>query len=578
MAFFRARFDAGRRFERNYAEFLVRRLRTAFLPGGARLDIEHDYIPVRGLNAALAHTGPVLLTGEAGAGKTSILTQLALRHAHALAAGSPNALVPVFFSASTAQAAGAVPSLARVLDYLDLTSPLTAQAPRDFFAVAVASGRALVLIDDLDALPPAAVETVISEFANARIVAAARAPMPSLYDFPLPGFRDQDIEAFARRWSPQNAAGFVASLKASRVPRSLTANPLMLMLLTRVCRVAPRGSETCHDLATRRFPLFDEYAQTVLKGDADSATLLANAALAALRGQRVPIDLVERGHGFLLARKNGTAGFVHSLWQAYFAARALGDHPDSEDVSAALHDPQWLDTLLFHAGMVDPGDRVEALVSQGSVVHAARLLAQAQASPPGLRERVTQGLLRRMSDGDTDALGALAELDGDAVVDSLAARFQDADPVVRMHAARTLGALRLDRGVDILLRQLRDPDPDVRDEVFAALGQARTDRVLEPLLVALRGDPRLASQNGNVDTRLRVAAARALGDVGSDKAMPALVVEMSSGEPEVRAAAAQALKRIASPLMLRALASLAQSGDEAAREYARDVLAVVQGP
>jgi HEAT repeat protein len=109
--------------------------------------------------------------------------------------------------------------------------------------------------------------------------------------------------------------------------------------------------------------------------------------------------------------------------------------------------------------------------------------------------------------------------------------------------------------------------------VLEALGHARTERVIEPLLVALRGDPRV----GVTDTRLRVAAAKALGEVASDKAVPALIVDMQIGEPEVRAVAAEALKRITSPLMLKPLESVAISGDDMARQYAKEILAVVNG-
>ena len=144
---------------------------------------------------------------------------------------------------------------------------------------------------------------------------------------------------------------------------------------------------------------------------------------------------------------------------------------------------------------------------------------------------------------------------------------------MRLQAAQILGALRLDRAIEYLLPQLRDVNGDVRDQVLEALGKSRTDRVIEPLLVALRGDPRV----GRVDTRLRIAAARALGQIGSDKAVPALIVDLQVGEPEVRAAAAESLKRITSPLMGKSLTGLAQSGDEETRRYAAEILAVVNG-
>jgi HEAT repeat protein len=158
-------------------------------------------------------------------------------------------------------------------------------------------------------------------------------------------------------------------------------------------------------------------------------------------------------------------------------------------------------------------------------------------------------------------------------VDDWATKLKDKDPRVRMHAAETLGKLQSDRGIDYLLPTLRDANGDVRDKVVEALGHARTDRVIEPLLVALRGD----SRAGAPDVRLRVAAAKALGEIASDKAVPALIVDLQVGEPAVRAAAAEALKRIHSPLMLEPLHGFAQSPDDELRQYAGDILAVVNG-
>jgi len=72
---------------------------------------------------------------------------------------------------------------------------------------------------------------------------------------------------------------------------------------------------------------------------------------------------------------------------------------------------------------------------------------------------------------------------------------------------------------------------------------------------------------GTVDTRLRVAAAQALGEIGSDKAVPALVVELQIGEPAVRAVAAEALKRINSPLMIRSLQGVLKSATNKRKTY-----------
>jgi hypothetical protein len=271
--------------------------------------------------------------------------------------------------------------------------------------------------------------------------------------------------------------------------------------------------------------------------------------------------------------RNSTAEFVHDLWQAYFAARALRLAPDLAPLAEQLHDPGWWDVALFYAGLGDASELVETLVARGNVFLAGVAVAHAQGVRAELRESVTQELISRAWDGDGSAIAALSEMNSDSAVDWFAKQLKDKDAAVRTRAAEILGWLQLDRGIEYLLPQLRDVNADVRDKVIEALGRARTDRVIEPLLVALRGDARV----GTVDTRLRVAAAKALGEVASDRAVPALIVDLTLGELEVRAVAAEALKQIKSPLLIKPLQSLAQSGDEVARQYALEILALVNG-
>jgi HEAT repeat protein len=213
------------------------------------------------------------------------------------------------------------------------------------------------------------------------------------------------------------------------------------------------------------------------------------------------------------------------------------------------------------------------LLSQGDIFLAGSGVAHAREIRTDLRAQVIQNMLEHAWNGDARAVQVLSELHDDAVSDGLAAKLKDHDPAVRLRAAEILGRLQTDRGVDYLLPALRDANADVRDKVVQALGHARTDRVIEPLLIALRGDTRV----GAPDDRLRAAAAKALGEIAAEKAIPALIVDLQVGAPNVRAAAADALTRIHSPLLIEPLRGLAQSPDDELRGYAQDILAVVNG-
>jgi hypothetical protein len=557
-------FDPALRFQRTYAEYLRTRFRYLPYPG-ARVALATEWVEPRGLIAALARNARVVITGAPGAGKTTTLAYLTFASARALLENS-HAPIPLFFCAHDAQLLPRIYDLPRGLN---LSDSLSAQTPRIFFASAFASRRALVLLDDADTLPADALHAALKEFQNATIVASAQTALPDFVEFRLPGFRDGDIATFAENLDAQNAAAFLSALKTNNVPRSLTANPLTLGLLARVWR-----SDT--PLSTHRADLFDAYTQQVLGDSDETLNMLEGVALAMQRGHPASNESprsVAKARGFLRATKNRTVEFAHELWQAYFAARALRETTDFAPLRQHLADPAWRQVLLFYAGLGDATELVLNLLSQGNAFLASYAVAHARTIRADLRATATQEMVDRVWSGDVHAAAVLSEMGDDAVIDGVAAKLKDKDPVVRMRAVEILGQLQSDRGIDYLLPHLRDVNGDVRDKVVEALGHARTDRVIEPLLVALRGDSRV----GVPDERLRVAAAKALGEIASDQAAPALIVDLQAGDPVVRAAAAEALKRIHSPLLVEPLQGLAQSPDDELRQYAQDILEVVNG-
>jgi hypothetical protein len=557
MSFLDQWLDPSRRFERTYADQIARRYRFMLWPL-ARVDLARDWIEPRGLRAALTQNARVVITGAPGAGKTTALAYLAMANARGQ---DRRARVPIFLAARELQSQ-VLPRIPDLPRGLNLSDALAVQCPRIYFPTVFKARRALVLIDDADALTPEQLNIWQKDFADATIIATARAALPGFTEFALPGLRDSDIEIFARRM--ENPSAFFAALK--NAPRALTANPFTLTMLTRIWREG-------EPLPTRRTDLFDSYAQLVLGGQDDVAKSLETLALAIQNGRAGSNELLSKSRGLLRAAKNRTAEFVHELWQAYFAGRALRNNAEQTVVFERMADARWEDALLFYAGLGDASAFADSAFARGDVYFAGRILAHARDARADLRDAVTQELVARVWNGDARAGRVLAEMNSDAAVDGFAAKLKDKDPAVRTRAAEILGALQLDRGIEYLLPQLRDVNADVRDQVVAALGCARTDRVIEPLLVALRGDARV----GHIDTRLRIAAARALGAVGSDRAVPALLVDLQVGEPEVRAVAADALKQITSPLMAKPLHALLQSEDELTRQYATEILALVNG-
>lgn len=578
-------FNASLRLQKKYAEQLTRQFGSARWAHDATIPFESEFIPVRELNNALKVHPRLVLTGGDGVGKSTALTSLALTHAQALTFNQPHALVPIYFSARELHPQ-AMPRLADLPTALGL-----ADFPTDFFQEAISSNRALVLIDDLDTLPADVVKNLLAELSSTRLVATAQNALAGLDEFPLPAWRDQDIEHYAHLKFDKRADAFLGALKASGVPRLLTANAMNLALLARTWETPipiTKGGEreiegeagmdlhTALDikpLPTKRTDLFSAYARQVLGNEDETARMLEGVALAIQRGKPAPNEFIGKSKGFLIASRNQSCDFIHDLWRAYFAARAARLAGDLTPITEHLQDPTWREMVLFYAGLGDASDLVNAYVQQGDWNSAGSMIANAKEVRADLRDSVTKELVERAWNGDARAPVILGEMVSDAAIGAFAARLKDPDPSVRARAAEILGRLQLDRALEYLLPQMRDVNANTRDLVVQALGHSLSNRVIEPLLGAFRGDPRV----GFVDTRLRVAAAKALGQVGSDKAVPALIVDLQVGEPEVRSVAAEALKRISSPLMIKPLKGILLNVDEETRKYVADILTTVNG-
>ncbi len=556
----------------------------AFPPLKQNFDSSHLYIVPRVLeratgkithldNALHQHTRAILV-GAAGMGKSS-----------ALAFISAQVLAPVL-------------SLA---DY-------HAQALPEKF-----SNENFILLDDVSG--PAHLEylaALAQKFPNAKIWAATRAEKFSPQNFSLlelQTLNEREIVSFAEAWFPQNekhkrinraAQDFIASVQANAGTRELAITPLDLYLLLQVYEPASKQEQVVEEkvalpmlgsnaatpfavpqrthaaqLPSRRAQLFDAYINAKLKNASDSdfaARAVEGIALSTKRGQLASDDHLARGFDFLEKRASGRVEFRHSLLQDFLTARALRRNPDFEPMREHLFDAEWRDVALFYAGLGDATEIVQAALGDGKDVAgkdvagrdvpperlylAAYALAATAEPNAKLLEQTVKGLVARAwEDNDENAMRALGSLRNNMASDFFAAKLKDKNAEVRLRAAYILGKLHTDRALEYLLPQLRDPSDDVRAQVIASLGSSRSERVIEPLLVALRGDPRVAAS----DTRMKIAAAKALGEFGTDKAVPALIVDLQVSDDDVREQAILALEKIRGSFAVKPLTEIAQT-------------------
>ena len=183
------------------------------------------------------------------------------------------------------------------------------------------------------------------------------------------------------------------------------------------------------------------------------------------------------------------------------------------------------------------------------------------------------------------AASILSEIADERVLEPLESALLSQDWVVRMHAARAVGRLGHSRSVETLVLLLQDKVPAVRDEAIAAL-VSMGESAVEPLVAALEDqdwrvrlratealcvvksptavEPLVGLLQRDPDTAVRQEAARALGQIGDESAVDALlgVVE----EPRLQVRVIEALGRIGDrrvlPLLFRLIGELKTSDYE----------------
>ncbi|MCX4676327.1 NACHT domain-containing protein [Streptomyces sp. NBC_01433] len=177
---------------------------------------KHAPAPPQRIDALLTDRPRVLLRGEAGAGKTTLLWWLAA-HASARTLGDTlaplNGLVPFVVPLRTLRARGGTfPGPAQLADAAAL---VVDRAPEGWAGRVLESGRALLLVDGLDEVPPddreqahSWLSQLLRRYPDTRCVATVRplAVEPDwlrsegFEELRLLAMRDEDIQAFVASW------------------------------------------------------------------------------------------------------------------------------------------------------------------------------------------------------------------------------------------------------------------------------------------------------------------------------------------------------------------------------------------
>ncbi|WP_030184171.1 NACHT domain-containing protein, partial [Streptomyces violaceorubidus] len=378
--------------------------RTRALPG-EYADPEHT---VRlAAEDALRTRDRVLLRGDAGSGKTTLVQWLAVT------AARDGDRIPYVLPLRTLIRAGALPSPAAFLTAVGC--PLT--PPEGWAERVLGAGRGLVLVDGLDEIPAAErhrtrdwLLALVRAFPGNRWLLTSRPTAvradwlttEGFRELSLTPMREPEVATFVRRWhraaeAPEFVTRLLDSLRTKRDLARLATNPLMCGLICALHRdrrgYLPTGRAELYDAAltmllARRdrergmeavelseeaqLELLQRLAYAlVLSGRTEMAVetaegiverALPSVASAAGQGDAATVlrALVLRS-GLLRRPGEGTLDFVHRTFQDYLGARYAVEEGHLDVLAGRAGDTQWEDVVRMAVAHARPGERAVLL-------------------------------------------------------------------------------------------------------------------------------------------------------------------------------------------------------------------------
>jgi HEAT repeat protein len=522
---------------------------------------------------ALRRHRHMVVLGDPGAGKTTMLKYLCLLSAQAKLGGFPD--LPVFVTLNRYAKA----TQENLLDFIvaDVAERYGFLQMCPYLEQRLENGTVLLLLDGLDEVtvgnPEEAeaayrrttdgVNRLATRYPKCPIVITCRRAgwkgllVPTFLTMSVLDFTWEDIQRFVSNWFGEGSdrARRLQGILSQQVRmQALAANPLLLSLIAIVF-------ERDLELPERRAKLYERCVQVLLtEWDAHRGIkrasqfttdrkrdLLEDIALhyhcqglryfpkddlleviaAYLPTVNIPagqaclvLDEISAQHGLLKEQAADWYGFLHLTLQEYFAAVSLDKGNQLDLTLAHLHNPWWEEVILLLAGMLkDATPLLDTILSERDDIFFSNLLLAGRclAGTP----RIGRVQLREQIYA---ALKSLIENE-----------YQHWLP--RAQAVKTLSEVDAEKGSKYLLDLLCDEELhwQVRAAAADALGASGRKVVVPDLLAFL--------PNEQLDRNVRERIADALINLCDESTTPHLLVFLSSQEidPQVRGRIARTL-------------------------------------
>ncbi|MGW7277985.1 NACHT domain-containing protein [Streptomyces sp. NPDC054844] len=431
-------------------------LEVAYLSLEATADREpvRDTVPGEGAPArprqlpadeALDKESRVLLRGDAGSGKTTLVQWLAVT------AAREGTLVPFILPLRTLVRTGPLPAPDAFLNVVGCPLP----APDGWAERVLATGRARILVDGLDEIPAADrhstrdwLRGLVHAYPGNRWLLTTRPTAVRADWLAQEGFRElslapmgrAQVTTFVHRWhaaagAPEYEQRLLDSLRTKRDLSRLVTNPLMCGLICALHRerrgYLPTGRKELYDAAltmllARRdrergmgavggpelgeesqLELLQRIAYALVLSGRNETTLetaegIVERALPALGpafgqgGAATVLHALLLRSGVLRQPAEGILDFVHRTFQDYLAARYAVEEGHIDVLVSHADDAQWEDVIRMAVAHARPRERVVVLrnlLAEGTprlTLLALACLEHAAALDPGVRAEVEE--------------------------------------------------------------------------------------------------------------------------------------------------------------------------------------------